>query len=117
MLQINNICTNYGAIEALRGVNLEANDGEITCLLGPNGAGKTSLLKCLLGLLKPDSGAISLDGKALPVWTRSEVARRLGYLPQGAPCHWPMTAARIVGLGLLPHASTMKKNNHTIGFI
>jgi len=62
MLQINNICTNYGAIEALRGVNLEANDGEITCLLGPNGAGKSTLMMTIMGILSPREGTINFNG-------------------------------------------------------
>ena len=65
MLQINNICTNYGAIEALRGVNLEANDGEITCLLGPNGAGKTTLMMTIMGILSPREGTIEFDGESI----------------------------------------------------
>ncbi|GIT53889.1 MAG: hypothetical protein Ct9H300mP16_10490 [Pseudomonadota bacterium] len=51
MLQVNDIVTAYGAIEALRGVSLEAHDGDITCLLGPNGAGKTTLMMTIAGIL------------------------------------------------------------------
>ena len=65
MLQINNIFTNYGAIEALRGVDLEANDGEITCLLGPNGAGKTTLMMTIMGILSPREGTIEFDGESI----------------------------------------------------
>ena len=62
MLQINNICTNYGAIEALRGVNIEANEGEIICLLGPNGAGKSTLMMTIMGILSPREGTITYNG-------------------------------------------------------
>ena len=78
-------------------------------LIGPNGAGKTTLLKSLLGLRRADSGAIRLDGKSLEAWKRPEIARRVGYLAQGAPCHWPMTAERIVALGVLPDAGRVDR--------
>ena len=58
MLKVENIITRYGAIEALKGISLEAQHGEVTCLLGPNGAGKSLLLRLLNGLLVPTSGQI-----------------------------------------------------------
>ena len=61
MLQVNDIVTAYGAIEALRGVSLEAHDGDITCLLGPNGAGKTTLMMTIAGILRPRQGSILLN--------------------------------------------------------
>ena len=113
-LKATDLSASIGRSKILDGVSVSFGAGELVGLIGPNGAGKTSLLKCLLGLLKPDSGAISLDGQALPVWSRLEVARRLGYLPQGAPCHWPMTTEHIVELGWLPHAATMRKNDNQV---
>jgi branched-chain amino acid transport system ATP-binding protein len=62
LLQVNDIATAYGNIEALKGVNLSAADGEITCLLGPNGAGKTTLMMTIAGILKPRRGSITLNG-------------------------------------------------------
>ena len=62
LLQVNDIATAYGNIEALKGVNLSAADGEITCLLGPNGAGKTTLMMTIAGILKPRRGSITLMG-------------------------------------------------------
>jgi ABC-2 type transport system ATP-binding protein len=52
----------YGAVEALRGVSLRVEDGEIFGLIGPNGAGKTTTVECVLGLREPDSGTIELCG-------------------------------------------------------
>lgn len=53
MLKINDIDVYYGNIQALRGISLEVNEGEIVTLIGANGAGKSTLLKTISGLLKP----------------------------------------------------------------
>ena len=60
MLEIVDVVTAYGKIEALKGVSLSANRGRITCLLGPNGAGKTTLMMTVAGVLKPRQGSIKL---------------------------------------------------------
>ena len=65
LLHVNDIATAYGNIEALKGVNLAAVDGEITCLLGPNGAGKTTLMMTIAGILKPRRGSITLRGREI----------------------------------------------------
>ena len=64
-LQVNDIATAYGNIEALKGVDLAAADGDITCLLGPNGAGKTTLMMTIAGILKPRRGSITLRGEEI----------------------------------------------------
>ena len=63
LLEIKNIVTAYGKIEALKGVTLEVQQGSITCLLGPNGAGKTTLMLTTAGILRPKSGAILFFGQ------------------------------------------------------
>ena len=55
MLSVRDLVTSYGSIEALRGVSLDAAEGEITCLLGPNGAGKTTTMFTIAGILAPRS--------------------------------------------------------------
>ncbi len=62
LLEVKNIVTAYGKIEALKGVSLEVQQGSITCLLGPNGAGKTTLMMTIAGILRPKSGAILFSG-------------------------------------------------------
>jgi ABC-2 type transport system ATP-binding protein len=52
----------YGRLEAVRGVNLDVEEGEIFGLLGPNGAGKTTTVECLIGLREPDEGSIQICG-------------------------------------------------------
>ena len=65
MLTIDNVVTSYGMIKALKGVNLTAESGKVTCLLGPNGAGKTTLMFTIAGILKPQEGSITFDGPEL----------------------------------------------------
>ncbi len=65
MLEIRDLVTSYGMIQALKGVSLTARPGEITCILGPNGAGKTTLLYTIAGILSPRAGSISLEGREL----------------------------------------------------
>jgi len=65
MLKLNNITAYYGDLQALWGISLEVNDGELVALVGPNGAGKTTTLKTITGLLKPASGEINFQGQSL----------------------------------------------------
>src|ERR1051326_824711 len=62
MLSIENLHVHYGAIHALKGVNLEVRAGEIVTLIGANGAGKSTLLRTISGLLKQSDGAIVFGG-------------------------------------------------------
>ncbi|VBB69774.1 Lipopolysaccharide ABC transporter, ATP-binding protein LptB [invertebrate metagenome] len=67
----------------LRGVNLSVRRGEAVGLLGPNGAGKTTCFYCIIGLVRPDTGSIELDGRCittLPMYQRARLG--VGYLPQ-----------------------------------
>jgi len=70
----------YGRVQALRGVDLEVKRGEVMGFLGPNGAGKTTTIRCLLDLIRPDSGTsrvLGIDPQTDPVAVRA----RVGYLP------------------------------------
>ncbi len=73
MLEVRDIVTSYGKIEALRGVDLSVADGRITCLLGPNGAGKTTLMLTIAGILNPSRGSIDFDGTELVGQTPSRI--------------------------------------------
>jgi ABC-2 type transport system ATP-binding protein len=61
-VRVRDLTKRYGSVEAVRGVSFEVAQGEIFGILGPNGAGKTSILECLLGLRRPDSGALEIEG-------------------------------------------------------
>lgn len=79
-LMAQGLTKSYGRVRALRGVDLEVQRGEIFGYLGPNGAGKTTTIRCMLDLIRPDSGTLrvlGIDPQADPV----EVRARIGYLP------------------------------------
>jgi branched-chain amino acid transport system ATP-binding protein len=65
MLEVTDLVTAYGKIEALKGVSLRAEESRITCLLGPNGAGKTTLMMTIAGILQARRGSIRLEGTEL----------------------------------------------------
>ncbi|MDE0027899.1 MAG: ABC transporter ATP-binding protein [Deltaproteobacteria bacterium] len=76
MLSVRDLVTSYGRIEALRGISLDAAEGEITCLLGPNGAGKTTTLFTIAGILEAQSGSVVLDGEDLTRLPAAKVVSR-----------------------------------------
>ena len=65
MLEIKDLVISYGAIEAVKGINVTVNQGEIVTLIGSNGAGKTSTLHTISGLVKPKSGTITFMGEEI----------------------------------------------------
>src|SRR3954454_18902865 len=82
-LEVRSIAKSYDRRAVLHDVSLEVHRGEVVGLLGPNGAGKTTCFYSVMGLVKPDSGRIHLDGQditELPMYRRAILG--LGYLPQ-----------------------------------
>jgi branched-chain amino acid transport system ATP-binding protein len=65
LLKVENLNTYYGHVQALKGVELEVEEGEIVSLIGANGAGKTTTLRTISGLIRPSEGSIIFDGKAI----------------------------------------------------
>jgi len=89
----------------LSDINFELNTGEIVCVLGKNGAGKTTLFKSMLGVLKPLSGSILLNGKPIEHWNRPQFARLVGYIPQARSLPFPFTVMDVVLFGRTAHMS------------
>lgn len=84
MLQVTGLNVYYGESHILRNVDLSVPKGEMVCLIGRNGVGKTTLLKTVMGLLKPRSGSIALAGQSILSRTPDQRARLgIGYVPQG----------------------------------
>ena len=65
-ISVENLSAGYGSVQVLEGISLSVNDGETVTLLGTNGNGKSTLMKCIMGLVRPDRGRLSLtlDGAA-----------------------------------------------------
>ena len=82
MLSLEHISVSYSGHEVIRDVGFTLKPGELLALLGVNGAGKSTLLKAINGLLKPQRGAVTLEGALVADMSAGEIARRIGYLPQ-----------------------------------
>jgi branched-chain amino acid transport system ATP-binding protein len=84
LLQINDLIVLYGEIEALRGVSISVDEGQVVTLLGANGAGKSTTLRTISGLIRPAAGEILFDGKSI-AGLGPETIVRLGisHVPEG----------------------------------
>ena len=74
MLELNDVNSYYGNIQALKGITLSVDQGEIVCLIGSNGAGKSTTLKTISGLVHPRTGTVTLEGKVISGMPAHEVA-------------------------------------------
>ena len=87
----------------LENASLHAENGKIAALLGPNGVGKTTIIRLLLGLLKPKKGTIEIDGKPIDKLRRKELSRMVAYLPQAIDFA-SESAIEAVLMGRLPYS-------------
>src|SRR5438477_12799155 len=102
MLQIEQLQVSYGETLILRGVDLEIGPGQLVCLMGRNGVGKTTLLKSVMGLLRPRSGRILFEGRDLTRTSPDVRARAgLGYVPQGREIFPQLTVLENLEVGML----------------
>lgn len=100
MLKINEIDVFYGNIQALKGVSLNVNEGEIVTLIGANGAGKTTLLQTISGLIKPKKGTIEYMGKEIQGRPAQQIVRNgISHVPEGRRVFANMTVEENLDLG------------------
>ena len=104
MLEVQDISTFYGNIQALKGVTLHVDQGEIVTLIGSNGAGKTTTLHTVSGLLKPRTGSINLDGKLISDKPAHAVAAMgVAHAPEGRRIFNRMSVMENLELGAYVH--------------
>ncbi len=87
----------------LRDINLELEESELLGVVGPNGAGKSTLLRCIDRILIPKNGVIILNGRDIRTISRMELARKVGYIPQGSSQVFPATVFDTVLMGRRPY--------------
>jgi phospholipid/cholesterol/gamma-HCH transport system ATP-binding protein len=106
MIQLTNIWKKFGEKQVHKGVNLEVRDNETLVIIGRSGGGKSVLLKMIIGLIKPDSGSIVVDGKEIGSLTYKQLQRlrfKFGFLFQGAALFDSMTVGQNIELALRRH--------------
>ena len=102
MIEVRGVHKAFGELQVLRGVDLDIQDGSVTCLVGPSGAGKSTLLRCINLLVRPDQGDIFLDGVRItdpeirPEWVRQQI----GMVFQSFNLLTHLTALKNVMIGL-----------------
>jgi Cu-processing system ATP-binding protein len=87
---LSGVAKRYGKVDAVKHVSFVLNEGETVALVGHNGAGKTTIIKMLLGLIRPSAGAVEVLGED-PARGDFGVRRRLGYLPESVAFHMALT--------------------------
>ncbi len=100
VLEINDVHTYYGAIQALKGISLTVNDGVIVTLLGANGAGKTTTLRSINGLNRPRQGSIKFQGRDITTTAPHEIVKRgIAQSPEGRRLFPRMTVVENLEMG------------------
>jgi iron complex transport system ATP-binding protein len=92
-----------------RGLDVKLEQGEVLALLGPNGGGKTTLLKTLLGILKPRDGEVAIDGRSLGAISVRERARLIAYVPQVHMPTFAFTVESVVLMGRTAHGNLFSR--------
>ncbi len=109
MLQISNLDVYYGESHILRNVDMSVPMGQMVCLIGRNGVGKTTLLKTIMGLLKPRNGTITFAGELINSKSPDRRAKLgIGYVPQGREIIPRLTVKENLLLGLEARRSRSK---------
>ncbi|MCE7797637.1 ABC transporter ATP-binding protein [Sphingobium sufflavum] len=108
-VRVDHVSVRLGRRWVLEDVGMTLSAGSLVGIVGPNGAGKSTLVRAMLGLARPDGGAVHIDGRAVATMPPRDLARAIAYLPQGQTLHWPLSVERLVALGRLPHLAPLSR--------
>jgi len=111
MIEIINLCKAFNSTEVLKNLNLTINKGETTVIIGRSGCGKSVLLKNIIGILKPNSGQVFIDGKDLTRLSPSglnDIRMKFGMLFQGGALFDSLSVWENVAFGLIEHTHKKK---------
>ena len=101
----------FHARQILKGISIESKDKELVGIIGPNGSGKSTLLKCIYRILKPDAGAVYLDGEELHSMSVKSSARKMAVVAQHNYYNFDFTVREVVLMGRAPHKKTLERDN------
>ncbi len=113
MIEIVNVHKSFGTNKVLQGVNLTIREGEALAIIGRSGCGKSVLLKHIVGLLRPDSGFVKVEGKNLLELSEKElysIRTKFGFLFQGAALFDSLTVEENIGLALVENDFKLSQN-------
>jgi len=113
ILEITDVYSGYGEVQILWGANVKLEENKLTCLVGGNGVGKTTLLKTVMGLIKPTQGSIKFEGKEIgksPAFTKAELG--LVLVPEGRQLFTDMTVLENLEMGATNKRAAPKRKEN-----
>ncbi|MFC4799934.1 ABC transporter ATP-binding protein [Neobacillus sp. GCM10023253] len=108
-IETKELSISYGETLIIKELDLKIPKGEITVFIGANGCGKSTLLRSIARLLKPKSGSVLLDGKAISKLSTKEIAKKMAILPQSPTAPEGLTVLQLVKQGRYPHQTWLRQ--------
>lgn len=117
LMDVRDVSFSYNGKDSIfKDISFSVDKGDVICILGPNGTGKTTLIKCLCGLQRVNSGDICIEGRSVYSMTKLEKSRYIGYIPQGHQTTFPFKSLDVVLMGRTPFigvfSSASRKDLH-----
>jgi branched-chain amino acid transport system ATP-binding protein len=110
LLELKNVSSSYGSVEALRGVTLHVDAEEVVTLLGANGAGKSTTLRTISGLIRPTSGEIHFEGNRIDLLSPEQIVRLgIAHVPEGRRIFPGLTVRENIMLGATSRGKLPRK--------
>jgi branched-chain amino acid transport system ATP-binding protein len=110
LLELRNVSSAYGSVEALRGVTMHVEAGEVVTLLGANGAGKSTTLRTISGLIRPTSGEVWFGGQRIDTMSPEQIVRLgIAHVPEGRRIFPGLTVRENIMLGATSRGSISRK--------
>ena len=111
LLDVKNLGISFGGLRAVNAFDISIEKEELYGLIGPNGSGKSTLLKCIYRVLKPDEGAVWLDGNELSALLVKESAKKQAVVAQHNYYNFEFTVREVVLMGRAPHKKALERDN------
>lgn len=110
-IKTEDIQVSFGGKEILKGITLNAGKKEFIGIIGPNGSGKSTFLKCVYRILKPDNGAVYLNGEELHNMSVRSSAKKMAVVAQHNYYNFDFAVREVVMMGRSPHKKAMQREN------